>query len=225
MSKYVWCEDSGAGYAFWKLVFSSLYKDMVVESKGNISDLCKALRNVDDNHKYYLCIDNAVDNPEVMREIQRIYYYIGNKDNVKLVNVYSFEFALLSFAKLEEWVFAANDELKESRRNLLAQKNLVVEAISSGMESNNLSIINEMIQNANVEQFCAKLLFEITRNTGFATTKGQLGNCFWVDCCTWSGKKDDDICGLETNYLSQKEKIKDIVRFSVIKDALTKAGL
>lgn len=122
-------------------------------------------------------------------------------------------------------MFAANDEWKESRRNLLAQKNLVVEAISSGMDSNNLSIINEMIQNANVEQFCAKLLFKITRNTGFETKKGRLGDCFWVDCCTWSEKEDDDICGLETNYLSQKEKIEDIVRFSVIKDALTKAGL
>jgi hypothetical protein len=38
----------------------------------------------------------------------------------------------------------------------------------------------------NTEQLSAKRLLEITRNTGFETTKGKLGDCFIVDQCEWT---------------------------------------
>ncbi len=30
MSKYVWCEDTGAGYEFWLKIFETLDKDIIV---------------------------------------------------------------------------------------------------------------------------------------------------------------------------------------------------
>lgn len=66
------------------------------------------------------------------------------------------------------------------------------------------------LQNHNIEQLSAKLLFDITRNTGFEVSKGDLGECWRLDCCEWTDRQEDDICGLDTNRLSLSDKMKCI---------------
>ena len=102
MNTYVWCEDSKSGFEFWKVVFKILYKDYTVESKKNNSELCKAVSKiVDDENKYYILMDNAIDNPDVLRETQRLHIALKDKRNVALIKIHSFEFVLLSFRLLE----------------------------------------------------------------------------------------------------------------------------
>ena len=123
MNTYVWCEDSKSGFEFWKVVFNILYKDYTVESKKNNSELCKAVSKiVDDENKYYILMDNAIDNPDVPRETQRLHIALKDKRNVALIKIHSFEFVLLSFRLLEDWVFANEDVLKEKRAKLIEQK-------------------------------------------------------------------------------------------------------
>ena len=123
MNTYVWCEDSKSGFEFWKVVFKILYKDYTVESKKNNSELCKAVSKiVDDENKYYILMDNAIDNPDVLRETQRLHIALKDKRNVALIKIHSFEFVLLSFRLLEDWVFANEDVLKEKRAKLIEQK-------------------------------------------------------------------------------------------------------
>ena len=51
MSTYVWCEDSGSGYAFWNTVFKIMYPEFIVETKNSNTRLNKAIRQIsDDNH-------------------------------------------------------------------------------------------------------------------------------------------------------------------------------
>ena len=230
LNTYVWCEDTGSGYDFWSIVFETLYKEYIVESKKNNSELCKAVAKIesDDPNLYYIIMDNAVDNPEVLREILRVRELVKNKKNVAVIKVHSFEFVLLSFTMLENWVFAQKDELKEKRKNLLEFRRLFVDIICNGGDAEKLFLLKETqdcFEKMNSEQISAKLLFEITRNTGFETSKSKLGICYVNNCCEWDDREPDDICGLDDKRLSAYDKIRNIVEFSVLKDSFAKAGL
>lgn len=229
MSTYVWCEDTGSGYKFWKQIFDTLYEDYIVESKKNNTELCKAVSKITEKeNKYYILLDNAIDNPEVLRETQRLYLAMKDKDNVSAIKIHSFEFVLLSFKMLTDWVFAEQDELKEKRAVLLNLKDILVDIINNGGDINKLQAMKDALkisENLNTEQLSAKLLFEITRNTGFETTKGKLGDCFIVDCCEWAERETNDICGLDESKITADKKISEIYEYSVLKDSFAKAGL
>lgn len=230
MNTYVWCEDTGSGLAFWKMLFDTFYRDYIVESKKNNTELCKAIARIkpDEDDRYYVLMDNAIDNPDVLRETQRLYHSIKDKSNVSVIRIHSFEFVLLSFQMLEDWVFAREDGLKDARRNLLVFRTEFVDIICNGGDAVRLSAMKEAASYSdklNTEQISAKLLFEITRNTGFETTKGKLGDCFIVSCCEWKNRMPDDVCGLDDRRLASDDKIKSIFDYSVLKDSFTKAGL
>lgn len=44
---------------------------------------------------------------------------------------------------------------------------------------------NENVDNYNVEQLSARILFDLTRNTGFEVSKGNIGECWIKSCCEW----------------------------------------
>ena len=98
MSKYLWCEDRGSGYQFWCNICGYLYPDITVESKINNSRLRIAVDQIrDDGNEYYILIDAAADNPDVLRENQAMRKNAAGKANVHLILIHSFEFVLLSF--------------------------------------------------------------------------------------------------------------------------------
>ncbi len=225
----MWCEDFSSGFVFWSKVFETLFQGYIVESKKNNSELCKAISKLDNaDDKYYVLMDNAVDNPDVLREKLRLYEVIKEKPNVTVIDIHCFEFVLLSFTKLEKWIFAAKDSLKDKRSKIIEAKNAFVDIIRSGADASRLSVVKEELNYAdfmNSEQMSARLLYEITRNTGFETTKGKLGDCFIVDCCDCNTRMPDDICGLDQERITMKEKIKEIFENSVMREAFLKVGL
>ena len=228
MNTYIWCEDTGSGFEFWKMIFDTLFDGFVVESKRNNTELCKAVSKLNSDDRYYVLMDYAIDNPDVLRETQRLYSVVKGKNNVAVIKIHSFEFVLLSFQLLENWVFAEEDELKDKRKKLLELKSEFVDLICNGGEAERLSVLKETLgysKKLNTEHLSAKILFEITRNTGFETTKGKLGECFINDCCDWKTRGEDDICGLDRKRLASNEKIKTIFDYSVLKDSFAKAGL
>ena len=229
LSTYVWCEDSGAGFTFWKKVFEVLYSDFIVETKKNNSELCKAADKIcEDDNIYYILMDYAIDNTNVLRETQRLYHIIKSKKNVKVIKIHSFEFVLLSFKNLIEWIFDKNDELKIERSQLLDIKDRFVDLICNGGDSIKLQLLKDTFSfpdSMNTEKISANLLYKITRNTGFETSKGKLGECFIVDCCNWEAREADDICGLDQSRISAEAKITNIVKNSVLNDSFLKVGL
>lgn len=227
MSTYVWCEDSGSGLQFWNRIFHVLYEDFFVESKKNNTELCKSAKKINSDDHYYILMDHSVDNPDVLRETQRLHSMIKDKSNITIIKLLSFEFVLLSFKKLEDWVFAQEDSLKEKRMGLLKAKDLFVEIMGNGGDVIKLAALKSSLelQYMNSEQISSKLLFEITRNTGFETTKGTLGECFSVDCCDWKSRMDDDICGLDEDHITADQKMREVFEYSVLKESFAKAGL
>ena len=72
------------------------------------------------------------------------------------------------------------------------------------------------LKDHNVEQLSAKLLFDLTRNTGFEVSKGSIGECWINSCCDWQDRQNDDICGLDNSRLSVRDKMKQIFNHTSI---------
>lgn len=229
MSTYVWCEDSGSGYAFWNTVFKIMYPEFIVETKNSNTRLNKAIRQIsDDNNLYYVIVDTVLDNQDVLRELERLKRSIIGKNNIKVIKIHSFEFSLLSFEFLEKWVFAENDDLKEQRKDKLEAREKLVKLISDGGTADELSLFKSMYQyqsKMNTEKIAAKLLTEITRNTGFETNKKQVGFYFVNSCCEWDDRQENDLCGLDDKRLSVSKKIEQMVNHSILQAAFQEVGL
>ena len=229
MNTYIWCEDSQSGYMFWIEIFNFSNSKYIVESKKSVSGLYKAVNRIsDDENNYYILVDNAVDNPDVLREIKRIYSVAKTKGNIHIIKINSFEFTLLSFSLLEKWVFAFEDDLKEKRKNILIAREMFVKTMTDIGTNQDLAAFKNTFgfsESITSEQISAKLLYDITRNTGFETDKGHLGACFIKNCCNFEERQEDDICGLDDNRLSADEKFKQLIELSVLKNALQEVGL
>jgi hypothetical protein len=229
MSRYVWCEDSGSGFQFWRAVFSVIDDDIIVQSKGNNTRLRQAAEAIEaDGNQYFIIMDSAIDNADVLRELKQLRRGIAGKKNVKVINILSFEYVLLSFKSLEDWIFAENDSLKARKADILDVRRSFIEIQEKGGDAGSLDKLKEHMhysESTNTEQFSAKLLLAVTRHTGFETGKGYLGTCFVSDCCSLKKRRQYDVCGLDDKRMASCEKVQDIIEFSVLKQAFRKVGL
>lgn len=108
----------------------------------------------------------------------------------------------------------SDDEFLVKRAAAIKAREKFVENLQAG--EMNYKEIQEVIEydknlgNHNVEQLAAKLLFDLTRNTGFEVTKAKIGDCWITSCCDWNERQEDDICGLDQSRLSVADKMKEI---------------
>lgn len=186
---FLWIEDrkDKASYMFWKTFMQQLFPHVIVESKTNNSELVKAVKSLQDyNNRYIVLLDNSFDNLQVYHEYKILKKYADIKKNVILLDIICFEYILLEFDKLIKWIYAPDDEFLVKRINAIRARELLVKSIQS--ETFDYKTIQEIIKydnhldNHNIEQLSAKLLFDLTRNTGFEVSKGMIGKC-WIDSC------------------------------------------
>jgi hypothetical protein len=82
-----------------------------VESKKNNSELVKSVRNLEDmNNKYIIVLDNSFDNLQVVMEQKLLKQYAETKENVVLMDIICFEYFLLEFKNIINWIYAPDDE-------------------------------------------------------------------------------------------------------------------
>lgn len=229
---FIWIEDrkDKAGYIFWKNFLKQLYPDMVVESKKNNSELVKAVKNLEDtNNKYVIVLDNSFDNLQAAIEQKLLKQYTDQKENVVLLDIICFEYILLEFKNLINWIFASDDEFLKKRAVAISAREKLINSIEIG--NMNYKDIKEIVKydvhidEHNIEQLSTKLLFDLTRNTGFEVSKGSIGDCWIKSCCEWENRVDDDICGLDYDRLSVYDKMKSIYEGTCLKEQFHKAGL
>lgn len=116
------------------------------------------------------------------------------------------------FEYLENWVFAETDALKEKRSVFLTTRRNLIDIQENGGDTTRLSELKDnlmLADNINTEQLSAKLLYSITRNTGFETDKGHFGKCFYINCCDWEERQQDDICECGDNALDVLYTLED----------------
>lgn len=228
---YFWTEDGEgkSGYTFWKYFLSSIYPNIILESKQNNARLMKAVKNIrDDGNLYIIAMDNSYDNPSVVKIVKATKQMVKNKINIIMLDILCFEFILLEFTKLLSWVYAADDEFLQKRAHVILVREKFLSAIRNGYRYEMLPEITDYLSEStsfNVEKLSAKILFDLTRNTGFQVDKSHLGECWWNDCCNWSGKDDTDKCGLELMPLNCKEKMIAILNGTSLASEIKKWGL
>lgn len=229
---FLWIEDrkEKASYIFWNGLLNQLCPDMVVESKENNSELVKAVRNLaDTNNKYVIIFDNSFDNPQAAMEQKLLKQYADKKENVVLMDIICFEYILLEFKNLIGWIYAPDDEFLKKRAGAISAREKLVHSIEKGdinyKDIREILEYDEHIDEHNVEQLAAKLLFDLTRNTGFEVSKGSIGDCWIKSCCEWENRMNDDICGLDNNRLSVYDKMKSIFEGTCLKKQFQAAGL
>lgn len=232
MKTYLWIEDrkNKSGYIFWQTLLGQLCPEIVLESKKNNSELVKAVKALEDSENRYIVVfDNSFDNLQVAMEQKMLRKYAGDKENVVLMDIICFEYILLEFKELIEWIYAPDDEFLAKRKKAITAREKLVKTIQGG-EINYKDIreiieYNENVDNYNVEQLSARILFDLTRNTGFEVSKGSVGECWIKSCCEWEERKPDDICGLDVSRLSVKEKMKRICKGTSLLKQFQNMGL
>ena len=232
MKTYLWIEDrkNKSGYIFWQTLLGQLCPEIVLESKTNNSELLKAVKELEDSeNRYIVLFDNSFDNLQVAMEQKMLKKYAGDKENVVLMDIICFEYILLEFKELIEWIYAPDDEFLVKRKKAITAREKLVKTIQSG-EINYKDIreiieYNENVDNYNVEQLSAGILFDLTRNTGFEVSKGSVGECWIKSCCEWEERMPDDICGLDVSRLSVKEKMKRICKGTSLLKQFQNMGL
>lgn len=232
MKTYLWIEDrkNKSGYIFWQTLLGQLCPEIVLESKQNNSELVKAVKALEDTENRYIVVfDNSFDNLQVAMEQKMLRKYAGDKENVVLMDIICFEYILLEFKELIEWIYAPDDEFLVKREKAITAREKLVKTIQSG-EINYKDIreiieYNENVDNYNVEQLSARILFDLTRNTGFEVSKGSVGECWIKSCCEWEERMPDDICGLDVSRLSVKEKMKRICKGTSLLKQFQNMGL
>lgn len=217
MNTYLWIEDrkGKSSYIFWQTLMGEICPEIVVESKKNNSELVKAVKALEDTQDRYIVVfDNSFDNLQVVMEQKMLRKYAKVKNNVLLMDIICFEYILLEFKNLISWIYATDDEYLIKRRKVVVAREKLVNTIQNG--EMNYKDIREIIEyngnvdNYNVEQLSARILFDLTRNTGFEVSKGKIGDCWIKSCCEWEKRMPDDICGLDINRLSIREKMRQI---------------
>lgn len=114
---------------------------------------------------------------------------------------------------------------------MISDENL--EQLRDGYQTENLDYktIQEIvaydchIDDHNIEKISAKLLYDLTRNTGFEVSKGAIGECWIKSCCEWLERQENDICGLDNRRLSIAEKMRNIYSGTSLKEKFHKMGL
>lgn len=217
MKTYLWIEDrkDKSGYVFWQTFMGQLCPEIVLESKKNNSELVKAVKALEDTESRYIVVfDNSFDNLQVAMEQKLLRKYASDKSNVVLMDIICFEYILLEFKNLIEWIYAPDDDFLVKREKAISAREKLIKTIQSGeinyKDIRELVEYNENVDNYNVEQLSARILFDLTRNTGFEVSKSSVGECWIKSCCEWQERMPDDICGLDTGRLSLKEKMKQI---------------
>lgn len=232
LKTFLWVEDrkGKAAYTFWHSLLEQLFPNVEVESKKNNSDLVRAVKNIKDtDNRYVVVFDNSFDNPQVVIEQKLLKDYADKKENVMLMDIICFEYILLEFNNLINWIYASDDEFLEKRSDAIIAREKLVASIKNGImnykDIKEIVEYDDHIEEHNIEQLASNLLFDLTRNTGFEVSKGSIGDCWIKSCCEWDEREKDDICGLDYNRLKIYDKMKSIYEGTCLKEQFQAIGL
>ena len=122
--KYLWTEDTGAGFHFWQLVNRiSFDGELIVESKESNQGILDAISGLepDTGDTYYIAFDYVVDNQDI-RNKYRILKSIADKAEGKIIilNMICFEYLILAFDKLVAWTGTGKTDKIKIREEVLS---------------------------------------------------------------------------------------------------------
>ena len=197
--KYIWTEDTGAGFHFWELANEYLFHGgFVVESKGSNQGILDAARELvpNDGDKYYLAFDIVYDNMDVMnkylelRELEAVY-----PEQIVILDMVCFEYLILSFSKPVEWTGTG-------KKDKIAMREMILPVVTG--HKIDISMIEDRktmeylmgFKRYSTEKVIKAITYELTENDEWSVKGRQMGNCWHQDCCVkQNGEKT--VCGIQ----------------------------
>lgn len=94
-----------------------------------MSEQTISVAKIDSNDTYIVALDHSFDNTQSIREVRILRKIIQKKSNVHELNLISFEYILLSFSLLLDWIYDENDGFREKRAYLITVREKLLETI------------------------------------------------------------------------------------------------
>ena len=219
--KYLWTEDTGAGFHFWKLVNQLFFNDeLIVESKASNQGLLDAVSELDikDDDKYYIAFDYVVDNQDIRNKF-RMLKSIADKAEGKIIilDMICFEYLILAFDKLVEWTGTGKaDKIKIREEVLAAVENHSINLLKIDDEKTLQYIAG--FKRYSTERVMKSLVGEFTQNEKWPVKGTLMGECWYKDCCVSEhtdslrcGKPEVEVGEEKMRMLIQSEKVQNVI--------------
>lgn len=195
--KYLWTEDGGAGFHFWKLVNQFFfYDELVIESKESNQGILDALSNMEmkEDDKYYIAFDYVVDNQDIRNKYRMLKLIEENSEGkIIILDMICFEYLILAFDKLVAWTGTGKtDKIKVREEILLAIENHRIDLSKIDDEKTLQYLVG--FKRYSTERVMKSLVGEFTQNEKWSVRGSLMGECWYKDCCV-SEHPDNLRCG------------------------------
>lgn len=184
--KFLWTEDSKAGFHYWKLVNEHLFNGtFIVESKGSNQKLLDAVRDLSPKEGDIYCIafDIVYDNMDVMNKYLELKQLADkNPKQIRILDMTCFEFIVLSFRYLIQWTGTGRKDKIAIREHILSAFYEHKIDISRITDSRTLDYLMGF-KNYSTEKVLKSVTAELTDQDAWSLKGKEMGKCWHEDCC------------------------------------------
>lgn len=210
--KYLWTEDSKAGFHYWRLVNEYLFESsFIVESKGNNQKLLDAVRELKPQKGdiYYIAFDIVYDNMDVMNKYMELQSLSErNPRHIILLDITCFEAIIFKFKHLVKWTDSGRKDKIAIREVLLKSFKYHKIDIDSIEDSKTLNYLMGF-KNYSTEKVLKSITNELTDKDEWSIKGENMGKCWYQDCCIVANSSKR-FCGM-SNHMLGVDKVKTLL--------------
>lgn len=107
-----------------------------------------------------IVFDNSFDNLQVAMEQKLLKQYADKKENVALMDIICFEYILLEFKNLIDWIYAPDDEFLKKRAGAVSAREKLINSIDNEImnykDIKKIVEYDEHIGEHNIEQLAVR---------------------------------------------------------------------
>lgn len=184
--KYIWTEDTKAGFHYWQLLNQHLFQDeCIVESKGSNQGLLDAVRALvpEQGDLYFLAFDLVYDNMDIVNKYLELQMAVKKyPEQIKILDLICFEHIILDFSRLVAWTGTKKTDKIVMREDILASirdHRIDLERISRPKTREYLMGFKTF----STERVLKAIANELTENDMWQIKGKLMGACWYQDCC------------------------------------------
>lgn len=224
--KYLWTEDTGAGFHFWQLVNQRFFdNEFTVESKISNQGILDAVYQLEPRmgDVYYIAFDYVVDNQDI-RNKYRLLRSVAERSagRIVILDMICFEYMILAFDKLISWTGTGKKDKIKIREDILgAIENHRINL--AGIKDEKTLKYLSGFHRFSTERVMKSLTGELTENEKWSIRGTLMGECWYKDCCI-SEHRDHLRCG-KPELGSGDKKVMELIMSEAVQDVLKKIRL
>lgn len=231
---HIWHEDStnSSTQQFWKFLQSNqinpLLKNADIQGFSSNKNLRNHIKECIENHNihkadtYYIFMDCVQDNEVAYRLYNNLLYLTNGYNNIKVMDLLCFEYLMLKFKYLENWIKPIRTSNKNFEK-MLELRNIFIDIVETNKDWTKNKYIVQFVmaygkakmmkgehldfKHISEEYISTLMLSKLTSwyNADFCIVKTTLGNC-WTCNCLYCNKKYKSKCRRNSNSVRIENK-------------------